>query len=195
MLRAADVGYSSSRYHGLSDEELSATLQSLVARGELLALTDDGEETFCPTAQQLHAAVIENSKAAHLALGLTPAGGARWEALFRPDWSTFAFLGWQGSDTEAWEVLGQTREAIESYLERCGMTPDRLVAPPEWEALAPYELTYWKTVPTGWCCRFFVRTEEAEAIECWSSRVLLPDPDIVLEPLPTSPPVDWFAPL
>ena len=83
-----------------------------------------------------------------LSYGMTSRGGARWEAVAKPDWSRFLDES-AGLDPDEVEVSGLDRDRVASHLRR--HTLFAVVPGSErWETLIPWQATYWKTVPRGY---------------------------------------------
>jgi len=79
---------------------------------------------------------------------MTSRGGARWEAVAKPDWSRFLDES-AGLDPDEVEVSGPDRDRVASHLRQhtlFAVVPDS----ERWETLIPWQATYWKTIPRGY---------------------------------------------
>ena len=83
-----------------------------------------------------------------MSYGMTSRGGARWEAVAKPDWSRFLDES-AGLDPDEVEVAGLDRDRVASHIRR--YTRFAVVPGSErWETLIPWQATYWKTIPRGY---------------------------------------------
>ena len=149
-----DLGEALNRpVHGLDPNALLDLVDRLFRDGIIDAYPyepqrgDDREEVR----RSLHRSEIE--AALHgcgpgLAYGMTAHGGARWEAVTKPDWSRF-LDEWAGTDPHDVEVAGLDRDRVASHLRQHTLWP---VVPgtERWETLIPWQATYWKTFPRGY---------------------------------------------
>jgi hypothetical protein len=82
------------------------------------------------------------------AYGMTARGGARWEAVTKPDWSRFIEES-AGLDPDEVEAAGLDRDRVASFIRQhtlWAVVPDS----ERWETPIPWEATYWKTFPRGY---------------------------------------------
>jgi len=137
--------------HGLDPDALLNLVDRLFRGGFIDAYgprcSDDREDL----GRSLHRSEIE--AALHgcgpvMSYGMTSRGGARWEALAKPDWSRFLDES-AGLDPDEVEVAGLDRDRVASHIRQHTLFP---VAPDSerWETLVPWEATYWKTMPRGY---------------------------------------------
>jgi len=92
---------------------------------------------FCPNRDEIDGALCG---ALNLDYGLTPQGGARWEAMAQFDWN-YHLGEWFDDGFE-----GPSREMIEVYLtyDRCAVAGSE-----QWSTVRPWKATYWKSIPEG----------------------------------------------
>ena len=143
--------------HGMTRDELLGLLGELFARGDLCASTDERGD-FVPAEAELAAALDGGADADY---GLTEAGGARWEALARPDWNRFmdevygddsagAITGRALGGQYAGEITCADRVHLDQYLQ--GVVYNGFLPHPETvqvETLTPWQALYWKVLPVG----------------------------------------------
>jgi hypothetical protein len=126
-------------------EELIATLSDMFRAGDLIAsrytMASNGA-WFVPAPDEIDAALCG---ALHLGYGLTPQGGARWEAMSEFDWNYH--LGGDREDGFA----SASKEMIETYLSWTRRFGGFEVMPgtEQWSFHRPWKATYWKTLPEG----------------------------------------------
>lgn len=85
-------------------------------------------------------------------VGLTAAGGAVWEAHFRPDWASMVIdeQRFLGDGSALFELLSPSRAPLEAILPQVPAYAGRLAL----EELRPLEMYYWKRFPVGWRLSF-----------------------------------------
>jgi HEAT repeat protein len=126
-------------------EELIETLSHLFHGGDLIAWrirNDRRSRPFVPSPDEIDAALCG---ALDIEYGLTPDGGARWEAMAQYDWNYHVGPWCQdGFD-------GPSQDMIEVYL-----AWDKRAAPgsERWRTIRPWKPTYWKSLPQGVRVRF-----------------------------------------
>jgi len=137
--------------HGLDPDALLDLVDRLFRGGFIDAYgprRSDDREDF---GRSLHRS--ETEAALHgcgpgFSYGMTLRGGARWEAVAKPDWSRFLDES-AGLDPDEVEVEGPDRDRVASHLRRhtlWAVVPDS----ERWETLIPWQATYWKTIPHGY---------------------------------------------
>lgn len=130
--------------HGLPHNRLVEVLLHLFQDGHLVAHDYEGDD-FTPG----KAAIEQGLKGyRELFFGLTAQGGARWEALARPDWSRYLDAD-VGCDPDELEILAGSKELIEEYLTVLPFSVDPVLGTETWDTLSPWNATYWKTLPLG----------------------------------------------
>lgn len=161
MLLGPDVGLALNkrRVHGLSREALGERLVRLSERGLIRVNADGQEDSPLRTREQIAHAL--DVSATHNTPStprqylywywLTDRGGAVWEQHARPDWSRYV-TAWSSTDPNEAVIEAASREVAEAefrwgedhgqYRPRPGSRRD--------EALAPWQATYWKTLPAGY---------------------------------------------
>jgi hypothetical protein len=98
---------------------------------------------------------------------MTARGGARWEAMAKPDWSRF-LDELTGIDPDEVEVSGPDRDRLASHLRQ--YTLSALVPGSErWEELIPWEATYWKTMPRGYRVTVAWQREAPSKVPDWDA--------------------------
>ena len=81
--------------------------------------------------------------------GLTPEGGAQWEAFAAPDWQRYIDASSRLTDDGKgiiWEVICVDKKWLEAYFKSmCFYDPqDVSLATVEWDYITPWDATYWK---------------------------------------------------
>ena len=103
--------------------------------------------------------------------GMTSRGGARWEAVAKPDWSRFLDES-AGLDPDEVEVCGLDRDRVAAHIRRhtlFAVTPGNEL----WKTLIPWQATYWKTLPrgyrvtAGWQHEAPTKTPDWESYQRW----------------------------
>jgi hypothetical protein len=143
------------RHHGLSHGELIDTLGRLFARGELLAERRENSalrQRFTPTGAELEEALAGRFD---ISYGLTPQGGARWEAVSAPDWQRY-LRACVFADPAEGEIVGSDRALVEKYdsLSHHAWAISVVAGSRRWDVLKPWQATYWKELPAGHRVRF-----------------------------------------
>ena len=152
--------------HGLSLDELADTLDRMFQRGDIIAekfgmsATGGCEERsvsglYCPSRHEIEEILSRTPPAPDVFCvyyGLTAQGGEKWETHSRPNWNLYmdrsGYDDERGSDGE--EVASSNRPLLEGYLERVQKQGFVRTDSIEWEELAPWYPTYWKTLPHGY---------------------------------------------
>jgi hypothetical protein len=140
--------------HGLDRDELIDTFEKLVVAGLVCAHRD---ADFAPTRSEIEDAIDEPAdrrrpRSAVTHYGLTPAGGAAWEAFAAPDWNRR--IDCSSDENSQYEVTCADRKWMEQYLAALwsegALDESTLV----WDEVAPWQSTYWKELPLGHRARF-----------------------------------------
>jgi len=150
------------RHHGISRGELTGTLGRLFERGELLAKR--GRDCFTPTWAEIEEALAGRLE---LSYGLTPQGGARWEAISTPKWQRYVRAS-VFADSQGGEIVGSDRSLVEKYdsLSHQAWNISVIEGSRRWDVLEPWQATYWKELPTGHRIRFrFTWVEPPQPID------------------------------
>src|SRR5439155_6563543 len=119
------------------------TLSRLFRGGDLIAWRiRNGSRPLVPSPDEIDAALCG---ALELDYGLTPDGGARWEAMAQYDWN-YHLGPWLQDGFD-----GPSQDMIEVYL-----AWHKKAAPgsERWRAIRPWKATYWKSLPQGVRVRF-----------------------------------------
>ncbi|HLX60064.1 MAG TPA: hypothetical protein VKX17_02160 [Planctomycetota bacterium] len=146
--------------HGMDRAALIAALARLFEQGLLIASNDERGD-FVPNADDTAAALDGTLDADY---GLTPAGGAAWEEVSKPDWNRYVD-GMFGADSQedfdslrrerAGEFCCADREHLQKFMDSLIF---RGIAPHEpsckWDELAPWQALYWKELPSAHRVRF-----------------------------------------
>jgi HEAT repeat protein len=120
----------------------------------------DRSRPLCPSRDEIDGALCG---ALNLHYGLTPQGGARWEAMAQFDWN-YHLGKWFGDGFE-----GPSREMIEVYL----AYDDVAVAGSEqWSTVRPWKATYWKSIPEGVRVRYQDAPDDVRFARDWRERNL-----------------------
>jgi hypothetical protein len=137
--------------HGLGPDALLDLVDRLFRGGFIDAYGLQRSEDREDLGRSLHRSEIEAALygcGPGFAYGMTARGGARWEAVTKPDWSRFLDES-AGTDPDDVEVAGLDRDRVASHLRRHTLWA---VVPgsERWETLIPWPATYWKTIPRGY---------------------------------------------
>jgi hypothetical protein len=162
--------------HGLSQEQLIATLHRLFHAGDISATVHerriiDGEtddwfprDNYEPSLEEIQRAFLWHEPESHryvlrYAYGLTAQGGQRWEDIACPDWSRFHEVDYIGQEaiTDLIVTAGSLARADEVLqLEFPDHQLRRIPGIDHLHELRPWHATYWKTLPVGyrlqWAC-------------------------------------------
>jgi hypothetical protein len=140
--------------HGLARGALVDTLERLVGAGLVCAHREAGDD-FAPTRVEIEAALDESTKqpsSQRTYYGLTPVGGAAWEAFAAPDWNRLIDSSFD--EDSRYEVICADRKLLERYLaalRREGTFDESTLV---WDEMSPWAATYWKDLPLGHRARF-----------------------------------------
>jgi hypothetical protein len=136
--------------HGLNHKKLIDTLSFLFEKGLLIAdlfeKSSNHSREITPTQQD-----IEDALAGKLNIhyGLSSLGGEKWEERFKPNWNLYIDDCYPKGSI----VLGASdRRILEKYLDLLPYSSQTKVifGSERWEPLIPWEVTSWKTLPSGW---------------------------------------------
>jgi hypothetical protein len=156
--------------HGLDPDALLDMVDRLF-RGGFLDFVGSPRGCDCgDSGRSLHRSEIEaalHGSGPCISYGMTSRGGARWEAVAKPDWSRF-LDELTGIDPDEIEVSGLDRDRVASHLRRHVRTA--IVPGSErWEELIPWEATYWKTFPRGYRVTVAWQREAPNKAPDWDS--------------------------
>ena len=164
--------------HGLTRDALIETLHRLIASGLIYA--ENKVDAPISTHQQIERALNEPGWQVEPVeqmepvdwrtityYGLTPEGGAQWEAFAAPDWQEYIDASARLTDDEKgiiWEVICVDKAWLERYFEsKCFYEPAEVsLATVGWDYIAPWDATYWKQLEGGHRIRF-QEQDETEA--------------------------------
>ncbi|GAA1030032.1 hypothetical protein GCM10009557_20620 [Virgisporangium ochraceum] len=154
--------------HGLDPDALLDLMDRLFRGGVIYAAgpvrNGDRAESDRPLPRSEIEAALDGSEPT-VSYGMTSRGGALWEAVTRPDWSRF-LDELAGTDPDEVEVSGFDRDRVAAHLRRHTLWP--IVPDSErWEALIPWQATYWKTFPRGYRVTAGWNTEEPTKTPDW----------------------------
>jgi hypothetical protein len=185
--------------HGLSKEQLIATLHRLFQAGDISAWVDecrilDGKpeerflrDNYTPSLEEIERAFRWDEPENHqyvprYAYSLTAQGGQRWEEIARPDWSRFHELDYIGEDAPTGLIvtagsLARAEEVLQSDFPRYQLR--RIAGIDRLHELRPWHATYWKTLPDGyrlqWACE---RDPNEPAYDIEAARRFASDPEL-----------------
>ncbi len=152
--------------HGLTRASLLESLYRLLSSGLIYAKNEvDG---FISTYEQIECAlneppmrIVPAGVEKHTSYGLTPEGGAQWEAFAAPDWKKYVEAGETFSDEDEyengiWEVMCADKDWLERYFESICFHQQLEVSleSVEWDYISPWEVTYWKQLEGAHILRF-----------------------------------------
>ena len=150
--------------HGLTRDALIETLHRLIASGLIYA--ENEVDAPISTHQQIERALNEPGWQVEPVdwrtttyYGLTPEGGAQWEAFAAPDWQEYIDASSRLTDDGKgiiWEVICADKAWLERYFEsKCLYDPREVsLATVEWDYIAPWDATYWKQLEGAHRVRF-----------------------------------------
>jgi hypothetical protein len=154
LLDSPDLGMALNKPgHGMPRALLVETMRGLFERGLIIAHRSD--DLFELSADQIEAALNEQRpkhlKHAHY-YRLTEEGGRRWEAFARPDWDRYICEEYTPRDKqiEVAELVCTQRDLLERYLRMLQLNVyDIDEGSVQFDTVAPWNATYWKTLPAG----------------------------------------------
>ena len=173
--------------HGLSRPELIDLLGRMFGGGDLVVRElsrrelEKVGELFVPDIRQIEAGLRGER---NLYYSITEQGGAKWEEVSKPEWSRYV-SGWKYEDPKEFregEAASMDRELVEEQLSMwSGLGVEIQFFSQKWDRPAPWQATYWKSLPEGhrvtFLCRerfrndFFSRTKVyqrwLEKVESW----------------------------
>lgn len=166
------------KWHGLTEDELVDTLYRLFHDGDLIAERFEKHASlgeFVPTRTEIMSALsfvppnrrtkgYDPASAFEAYYGLTAQGGARWEAVFRPDWNRYVYSDVGLDDGQ---TIAMDRCLVEQYeyFSRYGSDISIIAGSEQWDVLEPWQATYWKTLPIGHRLRYRFTCEEASKMK------------------------------
>jgi hypothetical protein len=166
--------FNTRRGHGLSLPALTDVLEHLFQTGDVIAERLEENEflgEFVPTRPDIVAGLTGQVR---LFYGLTAQGGARWEALARPEWSLYIDVGYwtdatSGEKIAVGEIIAQEQHAVEQFraaLYAHYVDPDSTIHSDSerWDLVVPWCATYWKTLPQGYRLRFTYHEETDRSV-------------------------------
>jgi hypothetical protein len=140
------------RGHLMERQRLIETLCELHSRGWIKS--DRGEIPVLLDSDQIEAALVEEFDSKRDDQGvyfrLTEEGGAAWERFAAPRWDRYLRTRLSFSKSTG-AISGATKWRVEKYLSLVHhlgtiVDPNSIVR----QVLAPYQATYWKTLPIGY---------------------------------------------
>lgn len=162
--------------HNLDRADLIGILRKHFDLGNLTA-SQEGCGDFIPTPSELDEAlryvalpVEDLLKTCYYAL--TAKGGHLWETVAQPNWSRYICAklgGMEDSEgTELGDITSTDRDRVERYASGLQYL-EYHIAPSSlrWERVAPWEATYWKTLPEGHRLQFRYKFDESVADWDW----------------------------
>jgi len=154
--------------HGLGRDDLIETLARMAEHGWIEALSN-GQPTSLtqPAILQMFTAAPRACDPACAMYRLTPQGGAVWEAFAAPDWSR-RVTEELDDDANRGRLTGMEAWRVEKYLRYLGMLQLEVDFPSvQIEEIGPWNATYWKELPRGYCAQF--RWNYRESLEANNS--------------------------
>jgi hypothetical protein len=151
------------RRHGLSRDELTGALERLFEGGDLLAGRMEKsmlqQESFVPARAEIEQALAGQLD---ISYGLTPQGGARWEAVSRPEWQRY-LRACLFTDPDEGEIVGSDRLLVEKFdsLSHYAWNISVVAGSKRWDVQQPWQATYWKELPAAHRVRFSFRWVDA----------------------------------
>ena len=172
------------RGHDLPAHEIAARLHRLCCEGliELRALEAVSSRVIVLPPEELLAEVSAGGPTELVAFdetsseglgrgtyfGLTASGGAAWEAVAKPDWSSYVDVEIRDQEIV---LTASRRDVIERQL---GVAASKFVG--AWAPVMPWQVTYWKTLSDAIAYRSILAPDaELDLVEPrWFERVELP---------------------
>ena len=143
--------------HGLARAQLLECLHDLFHGGLIAVSTFADEPPWLPTDEQMAAALCaKRSDKSALYYGLTEKGGAVWETFAVPDWDRFILEDFD-NENHTGKVMCATLWRLERYLGYFGLNLlDQTIDSDtvQIQDCGPWQATYWKQLPQGFCARF-----------------------------------------
>ncbi len=144
--------------HGLAQPALLEALDRLFSTGLLQACQGwESEHFFVPTREQIQDALQEKGHQNLTYYGLTAEGGKQWEAFARPRWENFLHVSYErlSPTRQRGEFICANQRRLERYFQgihylKQQCDPATVVR----EELRPWQATYWKQLPLGYCICF-----------------------------------------
>ncbi|WP_426755958.1 hypothetical protein [Myxococcus sp. Y35] len=144
----------------LSRQELCERLSGLAERGliRVYPFPSGFQELF--SSEEISRAIDAWQPRSYFVYELTAAGGAVWEQHAKPDWSRYVNAGQEPSANDApetWVIEAASPEAAEEefrFHETLGDENQPVAESKRGEALVPWQLNYWKTLPRGYRLRY-----------------------------------------
>ena len=161
-LAAQNIGVLYNRSgHGLSSRLLGETLDRLFQTGVLLARRIEGQNPaadFVPTSGEIQAALSGELRAYY---GLSEQGGLLWETYANPDWDRYIAVVYRTDPDEA-ELIASDSQLVQQYLHwQHHVWKVHVINGSEaWNILAPWQATYWKTLPKAHQLHFLYANED-----------------------------------
>lgn len=145
--------------HGMARSLLVETMRGLFQQGLIVAhrFRDDWGNCFEFSSDQIEAALDEPSDNA-IYYHLTEEGGRQWEAFARPNWSSYInveFTPHEDHGTELGQLICAEKDLLQGYVRWLRSSQyDIDEGSKQFDTLAPWKATYWKTLPLGHRIRF-----------------------------------------
>lgn len=165
-------------WHGLTENELVDVLCRLFHKGDLFAERFEKAESlgeFVPTRAEIISALsyvppsrrtkgYDTASTLEAYYGLTALGGARWEAVSRPDWNRYVYAD---AGLDEGKTIAMDRRLVEQYeyFSRFRSNISIIAGSEKWDVLEPWQATYWKTLPIGHRLRYRFTCEETSKMK------------------------------
>ena len=156
--------------HGLTRPQLIKTLTDLFSDGDIFVTYDDDSEQHTLSETEIGAAFMSSRWVWY---GLTQQGGAKWEAISRPEWLRF-ITGGLNEEANDCDVASANRAAIAEYLHDDRVRDRIIPASVVWQEILDWQATYWKSLPAGFEVHF---------------RITNPSEDFMV----AQPPKNWYT--
>lgn len=135
----------------LTKDQLAGLFQSLFKRGDMLAISEEADDEFTPSSDQIRAGLEGRLPFFY---ELTAQGGRKWEQWAKADWSKM--IQWSNlynvPQQGHWrlQVISTQKDMVEEAITKYyGATYWTNSSFQHWEVLNSLHVTYWKTLPLG----------------------------------------------
>lgn len=153
--------------HGMSRSLLIETMRKFFKKGFIIANRfGNWDEYFELLPEQIETALNEKQDKKEHYYRLTEKGGMYWEAFARPNWDFYISAGYElPDDNDIWvgELICANKNHLETYIQSLRYHEYDIVEDTiQWDALNPWNATYWKELPIGHRIRFKCSEKEED---------------------------------
>lgn len=145
------------RGHGLAVNELAETLHQMLERDWIVLSRDVRRRSLVHPDREEMRHILDERGPFHEGVFycLTPAGGESWESFARPEWDRYVSCdGESDEDPTITEVVASSEKSLKRYMASVEHETPIEAGSRIYDELRPWQATYWKTLPTGFRCRY-----------------------------------------